>query len=254
MHTHEREIYYAILVLALILGMITFFFIYTIIRHQRSILKIHREKIQAEVITLETERQRVSADLHDELGPLLSAVKLKINSLDVEKEDQAVIKDASKNIDHILERIREISIGLMPQALLKKGLVTATNEFVNDLNDSGRIKIDFQYQPDLVIEKAAEIHLYRIIQELIHNTVKHAHSDVLTIQLKSTGNKTILEVEDNGLGFDIQTVLKDSTGMGLKNLLTRTEMLNGEMFIQSRLKQGTKFTFEFPNNNQHERA
>jgi signal transduction histidine kinase len=58
----------------------------------------------------------------------------------------------------------------------------------------------------------------------------------------------VLEVEDNGRGFDIQTILKESNGMGLKNLLTRTEMLNGEMFIQSKVKHGTKFTFEFPNN------
>src|SRR5689334_5590064 len=123
MHTDEREIYFAILVLAIILGLISIFFIYTIIRHQRRILKIHREKIQAEVITLETERQRVSADLHDELGPLLSAVKLKINSLDVPPDELAVVKDAGKHIDHILERLREISVGLMPQALLKKGVI-----------------------------------------------------------------------------------------------------------------------------------
>src|SRR5580692_5652864 len=100
MDTNETKIYTAILIAAAILGIILVFFIITIIRHQRSNLILQKEKIQAEINTLENERKRIASDLHDDLGPLLSAVKLQINNVDLgNREDQEMIEKASMHID-----------------------------------------------------------------------------------------------------------------------------------------------------------
>src|SRR5262245_19620588 len=134
MDPNETKIYTVILIAGGVLGIILVYFIINIIRQQRRNLSLHNEKIQAEITTLENERKRIASDLHDDLGPLLSAVKLQINSVEVpDGEDQELIEKSSLYIDAILTRIREISNNLMPQVLSRKGLVIALREFIDNL-------------------------------------------------------------------------------------------------------------------------
>src|ERR1700754_4780894 len=115
MGTSEKELYNAILIIVGVVGIILVYFIITIIRYQRRSLRLHKEKIQAEIDTLEKERKRIALDLHDELGPLLSAIKLQINSLDTnDPQDQELIGKSSTHLDTIIKKLREISNNLMP--------------------------------------------------------------------------------------------------------------------------------------------
>src|SRR5690349_24197323 len=115
MGPHEKEFYQSLLIVVAVVGIILLYFIITIIRYQRRSLRLHKEKIQAEIDTLEKERRRIASDLHDELGALLAAVKLQINSLDTnEPGDQQVIQSSSQHIDTIIGKLREISNNLMP--------------------------------------------------------------------------------------------------------------------------------------------
>src|ERR1044072_2257014 len=103
MHPQEKELYQSVLIVVGVVGIILLYFIITIIRYQRRSLKLHKEKIQAEIDTLEKERRRIASDLHDELGPLLSAVKLQINSLNTnEPGDQEIIAKSSVHLDNII--------------------------------------------------------------------------------------------------------------------------------------------------------
>jgi signal transduction histidine kinase len=98
------------------LGVVLIYFIVTIVRHQRRNIRLYKSKILAEITTLEKERARIASDLHDELGPILSAVKFKINSLDIHNdEDQNLLDKSNKNIDEIIRRMREISNDLLPK-------------------------------------------------------------------------------------------------------------------------------------------
>ena len=124
MDTQETKIYIAALIAAGVLGIILVYFIVTIIRQQRKTQKLHRDKIEAEILTLEKERGRIAADLHDDLGPILSAIKFKINSVDLHsEEDKKIMEKASTHVDETIRRIREISYDLMPNTLIRKGLV-----------------------------------------------------------------------------------------------------------------------------------
>ena len=247
MDAHEATIYSAILITGVIIGIIIIYFIVSIIRHQRRNIELYKSKIVAEIATLEKERARIASDLHDELGPILSSIKFKINSIDINnEEDKFQLEKASTHIDDIIHRMREISNGLMPNTLLRKGPVFAVEEFINQIIKTDKLLIEFKHYdiPEIPREKA--IHLYRIIQEIIHNTVKHARAGKLKIELKSVNGSLVLLSEDNGAGFDYPAASKEHYGLGLRNLLSRTELLEGSMFVDSKPGKGTKFTIEIP--------
>ena len=185
MDSHETKIYTAILIAAGILGIIVIYFIITIIQNQRRHVKMQQENLFVEITTLENERKRIVSDLHDELGPLLSVVKFQVSRLETrKKEDLELIGKASANLDDILQRMREICNHLMPQVLIRKGLLMAIKEFISDLDNKTPIKMKFTYdKTDIPAE--AEVHIYRILQEIVHNAIKHSEADCMSIDILS---------------------------------------------------------------------
>lgn len=247
MDSGQTTFYTAYLIIGVLVGVIIIFFIASMIRHQRRNNRLHKSKILAEITTLEKERTRIAADLHDELGPILSAAKFKINSLDISNdEDQHQLDMANKHIDDIIRRMREISGDLMPSTLLRKGIVAAIEETVYKINNTGNLSISFASRniPGLKIDAA--VNIYRIVQEIIHNTVKHAEASALRLELKLENNIIILMSQDNGKGFDYNDAVKKNPGLGLRNMLSRAEVLEGEMFIDSKPGKGTAYIFEIP--------
>lgn len=247
MDPHETKIYNAILIAAGILGIIVVYFIITIIRNQRRHLKLEHANLLVEITTLENERKRIVSDLHDELGPLLSVVKFQIMSLDTnQEEDLALIDKANANLDNILDRIRDICNQLMPQALIRKGLIMAINEFIGELDNKTPIQMNFKYE-DIPIPASAEIHLYRMIQEIVNNAIKHSGASKLDINLFANNNKLVVTLKDNGRGFSTEQATADNKGLGLKNILSRIDILRGDLYLASDSTNGTSYTIEIPN-------
>jgi len=249
MHPEEKDIYKFVIIVASVLGIIIAYFIFSIIRHQRRTLRLNQEKIQAEITTMENERRRIASDLHDELGPLLSAVKLQINSLDYPNdEDRVLIAKAGNHIDEIIRKLRDISNNLMPNTLIRKGLTAAIEEFVASINqvNTQQLQISFEHHIKQPIPKEKEIHLYRIIQEIIHNTLKHANASLLSIKIRTNENRLFLLTEDNGMGFDYATRRKENVGLGLHNLGSRTEIMGGQLNIITEPGKGMRCVFEIP--------
>jgi signal transduction histidine kinase len=210
-------------------------------------LRLHKERIQAEIDTLENERKRIASDLHDELGSLLSAVKLQINSLEIDDPaDQSLVQKSSTHIDSIINKLREISNNLMPNTLVRKGLRKAIEEFAESSQQTHGLQVKFKCEQELHLSQHKEINLYRIIQEIFHNTVKHAKATVLIIKILIEDNRLLLMTADNGKGFDYFAKLKDNPGLGLRNLQSRAEVMGGELSCQSDPGKGTMYTFEIP--------
>ncbi len=246
MDTNETQVYLAILIAAAVTGVVLVYFIIQVIRQHRKTAALNKKRIEVEIGALEDERKRIAADLHDELGPLLSSVRLQIGCVNLSTEqDQQVMQRASKYIDTILSRIRHISTDLMPQVLLRKGLVRAVEEFTDNLNQTGAIRIGFRHHglPELPVESA--IHLYRIIQEFIHNTLKHAGANELDLELYGAGKKLILDMKDNGKGMG-ETEPGKGSGLGLINMARRVEILQGDLYPEGIPGKGTRFRIEIP--------
>jgi two-component system, NarL family, sensor kinase len=247
MDPSEKELYNVVLIVVGVVGITLIYFIITIIRYQRRSLRLHKEKIQAEIDTLEKERRRIASDLHDELGPLLSAVKLHINSLNTtDPDDEAVIAKSSTYLDSIIRKLREISNNLMPNTLVRKGLSKAINEFIDNNRGVYGLEIKFICEYELHLNQHKEVNLYRIIQEILHNTIKHAEASLLIIKIVVEGGRLLLMTADNGKGFDYFAKVKDNPGLGLRNLQSRAEVMGGELTCQSEPGKGTTYTIEIP--------
>ncbi|PWU00671.1 MAG: sensor histidine kinase [Bacteroidetes bacterium] len=247
MDEQEAKIYTAILIVSVTIGIIIFYFILSIVRQQRKNAQLYQSKIEAEITTQELERRRIASDLHDELGPLLSAVKMKIGSVDISNsEDQEMISQSEEHIDRIVRRMREIANDLMPHSLLRQGIATGMEEFINDLRKTSGIKINSSVQTLKHLPEEKSVHLYRIFQEILHNSIKHSGAKEINIDLNQDEKLIRLMVKDDGKGFDYRKVFEENGGHGLRNISSRADILNGDLYIESANNQGTTITLEIP--------
>lgn len=254
MDPQETNIYLAILIAASVLAVIITFFVFTIIRHHRKSLQLYKEKIKAEITTLESERKRIASDLHDELGPLLSAIKLQINSLDnIEKADQVTIEKASEHLDNVLNRIRGIANNLVPDTLVRRGLIPTIYDLADVINRSGKFTLYIDIRINNRLPQLVEIHFYRIIQEILYNTLKYSNATNCNLLLKLEGNKLTLSIKENGKGFDFRSMIKKSSGLGLHNILSRIEILKGDIYIDTKPGMGVHYLIEIPSSPEYEK-
>lgn len=243
MDTPETKIYLAVIITALVLGIIIIYFTVSVIRQQRRNFALQKKLIIAEIDTLEKERARTAADLHDELGPLLSVIKFRVDDA---KEGNPELDKASEHLDDMIIRIREIANNLMPVALQRKGLIIAIKEYISNAERSGALKIQFSYEASLSLPPEKSIHIYRVIQETIHNCIKHADATLLIIELKKQNDHLQVFCKDNGKGFD--TTKQNSSGMGLSSIRNRTQIMGGSTIIESKPGIGTAIIFDIPLN------
>lgn len=246
MDAQETQVFFFLVIAILVIATIIVSFFISMVRQQKINLELKKKNIMAEINSIEKERARIAADLHDELSPMLSAIKLKVSSFDLtEAEDKIQQQKTNEHLGDVLRRMREISFDLMPVTLQRKGLSAALQELVSYTSNKNQLRIELT-APPLVLSEIFSIHLYRIIQEIIHNTIKHAEASLLQIELKKEGHKLILSSKDNGKGFRYEDRLEQGTGFGLRNLLSRTDVLSGVLFIDSKEGKGTIYTIEIP--------
>ena len=194
----------------------------------------------------ETERSRMARDLHDGVGGLLAGVKYAMSNMKgnmfLTEENAQAFNNVIVQLDQSISELRRVSHNMMPEALIKYGLKETLENYCGSLNQAGDLKIDLQtYNLQQRMDQNTEIVIYRIIQELINNIVKHADAKNVLIQLVREGNHFNLTVEDDGKGFDINEV---SLGAGLANIKARAAYLNGNADIISRKGEGTSVHIE----------
>jgi signal transduction histidine kinase len=211
---------------------------------QREILT--KAVIEAE----ETERKRIAADLHDGVGQLFSAVKMNLNGLldriEINKEEDRFLAEKTMAlVDESCKEVRVISHKMMPNFLLKSGIAADIKSFIEKI-DENSLKISFEsvgFKDQLEFNE--EIILYRVIQELVNNVIKHAKANELKILLEKNSQQILVKITDNGIGFDYDKALEKG-GLGLKNMLVRIEYLKGTVTFLSVKPQGTEVQILIP--------
>lgn len=242
MDTQERKIFYYLLLSALLLATLFFVFFRNLVKHYKRNQWLHRELTTIELETLEKERQRVKADLHDELAPLLASTgKLIANITVVQQNDAALVTKASGNINILIEKLRKISFDLLPTSLVNRGLIDAVEELVNGLQLSTPVSLFFSHPDYLPLPQQTASQLYRIISEALHNTIKHSGADNCNIHIETQENILMLSIIDDGTGF--KNVVR---GNGLNNIALRTELLKGKFYLDSSPGEGVCITIEIP--------
>lgn len=247
MDAQETSLYTAILIVSIVVAVMIIFFIASIIRQQRKNVELYRQNVLAEITAMEKERARIAADLHDELGPMLSAIKLRVGSFDlVDEDDKKEAVKTNEHIDTLMKRMREISYDLIPNTLIRKGLIVALKQFTDFVNEGDGLKISFDAPDNINPDQQKSIHIYRITQEVINNTIRHSGAKHLHIHLKQDNSMLFLSTTDDGIGYDHQSAAKGEGGIGLRNIFNRTEIIGGQMFVESEKNKGTKYSFEIP--------
>jgi signal transduction histidine kinase len=195
--------------------------------------------------TEEKERVRFARDLHDEMGPFLSGVLLYLDELssdDIKPEEkQSLLTYLKSMINDSIEKTRTITNNLRPRILIDFGLSKAIESFCRHINISKKFYVKFRTnignkRYNNIIETA----LYRIVIELINNTIKHSGVCIASVLLIESKNNLNLFFIDNGKGFDVDQALNYSNGNGLKNIMNRVEIMNGKIRIKSGRDQGVK--------------
>ncbi len=247
MNVQELGFLRTVIIVALLIGIIFAYFIISIIRYHRRYVRLQKERIYAEITVQENERKRIATDLHDSIGPMLSAVKLNISSIELaDAGDQEVILKSSRYLDEIIGSMREISYNLLPNTLQRKGLVEAVKEFIAQINHKSVVSIQFFVLTECNVPKEKEIHIFRMIQEIIHNTLKHAQAKNLQIGMREEDKVLLLFTKDDGKGFAIDREKTSYKGLGLKSLESRVEILNGILSLESKPEKGTNYFIKIP--------
>lgn len=194
----------------------------------------------------EEERGRIAKDLHDGLGGLLSGTKLSFTNMKenllLTPENAIQFEKSLSMLDTTIADLRKVAHNLMPEALVKFGLNDALNDFCSSIQLASNITVDYQkIGLDRKIGNTAETFIYRIIQELVNNAVKHAQATEILAQIAYAKDKIVITVEDNGKGYDKNQA---TTGDGLDNISYRVKYLNGTIDTQTSINNGTAVNIE----------
>ena len=197
----------------------------------------------------EQERTRLAKDLHDGLGGMLSGIKYSLNTMKgnliMTPDNVQAFERSMDMLDSSIKEMRRVAHNMMPEALVKFGLDTALEDFCNDINQSGAVQVDYQSigMANVIVDQTTAITIYRIVQELLNNTLKHAAAKTAIVQLTKSDGHLSVTVEDDGKGFDT-SILDQSKGIGWINIQNRVEFLQGKLDVQSEIEKGTSVHIE----------
>lgn len=236
----------------LTLGIILF-----VIVSQKKMLKQQAEHqfslLNATIQTQEKERKRIAADLHDDIGAILSAVKMKISQIEIKsKEVPEVIqhtKQAYTLLDEAVKNVRIISKDLLPATLTELGLTSALQELSERLSTKGVLNISINNNLNERLEYNTELAAYRIIQEALTNAVKHAKATQVQITIDKHTELLKLKIKDNGCGVTLKNIDSkpaEKKGLGLRNIESRVNMLNGSVSFNSSPGKGFEINIDLP--------
>ncbi len=245
----KRNIYLTLSLITLTITLFLAFLIYNRYklkqeaRLQTEIIKQQDQATKAIIQAEEKERKRIASDLHDGVGQLFSVVKMNLTGLlerlnPENSNDKLLAEKTLALVDESCKEVRSISHQMMPNVLLKSGLVSAIKDFIDNI-DKESLKINLQTTGlNSLLDNNVEIVFYRVLQETVNNVIKHAKATQLNIQIVKNSESVTASIEDNGIGFDTNFI-EISEGIGLKNIRTRVVYLKGTVNFANALNGGT---------------
>ncbi|MEO6231137.1 MAG: ATP-binding protein [Ferruginibacter sp.] len=248
-----------VLAITLLLLLITTFVIFFVFFYQKRYRQHRKETLELEVRFAETLRQsrfeiqeqtlkHISRELHDNLGQIASLIKINLNTIrlsDIDKTAEKIenTKDLTRQL---IGDIKSLSVSLGSDRISKIGLAKAIETEVEQLNKTGEFVASYNLSGTMpLINGDKEIILYRIVQEVFNNMVKHSQATNIDILISVSENLFNLAMHDNGMGFNVEEKMK-GTGAGLQNLISRASLINAQLNIQSTPGAGTRITIALP--------
>ena len=246
-----QALVYGIIFLVLVTTGLILFFHYSrqkIVQKEleKSALKLENQQkiLQSSIAIQEAERTRIAQDLHDAISSKLNIISLSTNVLLCDKTINTKQRESLNQILEIttgtLESSRRIAHDLMPPILDKFGLKVALEELFDDVSTNTTIDIEHNIEELYKLNESNQLHVFRIIQELINNSIKHGKAKELAVFMEQDASGFVIHYQDNGIGFNVLDLHK-KTGIGLQNIKSRVKILNGKLKIDSTQNNGSHF-------------
>lgn len=212
-------------------------------------INYQKELLNSVIITQEEERKRIAQDLHDDISSKLNIVSLNSHMLKASDLTEVELNEITSNIIDLtakaLENSRRIAHDLLPPVLEKFGLHAGIAELALEFNSSKAVQVNYENHIDFdTVESYKQLHIFRILQELMNNSLRHGKAKEITISFISINNINTCNYSDNGLGFDINDK-KNAKGLGMKNMEGRINFIQGTMKTTSEINKGTQVVFNF---------
>ncbi|MEP6583119.1 MAG: ATP-binding protein [Ginsengibacter sp.] len=255
----DQEIFYTVIAGGAVMVMLVAIIIIAVIKYQNRIYKHRKEQAQLHVqfsqtllqSQLEIQEQtfrHISSELHDNLGQVASLIKL--NLFTIELDDPAKAQDkieSTKDLTRqLLSDIKSLSVGLSSDKIAKSGLPQALITEVERLNKTGQFIATFTQEGHFpLLDNDKAIILYRMVQEVLNNMIKHSRAKNINVLLNASESLISLAISDDGIGFSISEKI-NSGGAGLLNLQSRAALLKASLYVQSAPGNGSKTTIDLP--------
>lgn len=213
------------------------------------VIQHQKEQLRAVIITQEEERKRIAQDLHDDISSKLNIVSLNSHLLKTANLTEKEIDEITGNIINLaakaLDNTRRIAHDLLPPVLDKFGLHAGIEELCSEFNSSNAVLVNYHSTVEFSdLDKDKHLHVFRILQELMNNSLRHGKASSITIFFEEIGGLNTCKYSDNGFGFDLKDT-KNQNGLGMKNIESRIDFLNGTMTTESSINNGIDVVFNF---------
>lgn len=243
----------AFVIMALVLILFFYFSRKKIIKQEieKNKLRVNYQKelLKAVIITQEEERKRIAQDLHDDISSKLNIVSLNSHMLKAKDLSEDEVSEITTNIINLttkaLDNSRRIAHDLLPPVLEKFGLNAGIAELALEFNSSKKVIVTYENHIDFnEVETQKHLHIFRILQELMNNSLRHGNAKNITIIFESKNGIHTCDYSDNGQGFEVKNQ-KNQKGLGMKNIEGRVNFINGKMKIKSQINKGTQVLIKF---------
>jgi signal transduction histidine kinase len=241
----KQYIIIVFLAVSIFIGLILAFFLVTFFLKEKRYRILQKQKLNAEVTAAELERSKIATQLHNDIGPFLSSVKMRLDLMQTNNEDEM---DACKKvIDECVDQIRIMAKHLATLNDVEFSLEEAVRQYIEHINTKKKLVVQFQILEKIQMSPVQNSTLYRILQEIIHNTIKHANASLLKLEISSVNNEILIRTSDDGIGYDMNKVREQKKlGLGLLGIMTRVELLNGHLSQAPNTYPGTKYNITIP--------
>ena len=247
MHQTEATLYFTYLAGLTLLALISFAFLVEIYRHHKFKAIVQKKIALRDIQIIEDERRRIAKDLHDDFGSMVASIRIRAENLSTIYPDHKQLIQIITHTHKMLEKLKMISRNLVPKILEYEGLAPAINELLFDIKDIGIIKVDAIIEEITVpLDSQKSLIVYRLIQEILTNTLKHAKANRINFMLRVTYCELILDIKDNGIGFIKEKTRKQNQHFGLANIQSRLSLLNAKWYCKTKPNEGTNYHIQIP--------
>jgi two-component system NarL family sensor kinase len=245
----ETGIYYTFFAGLSVLVIMVVFFLILVFKAQKRRFKEVKGQVLKDMSLIEEERKRISIDLHDDIGSTLASVRMDLENLLTEMPGNFRINKTIVHVENTRQRVRLIAHNLMPGILLSWGLCAAIQDLAEEAESAKNIKVHFNSNcDDKKFDPAKSIMVFRVIQEIVSNALKHSLASQIVITCSGRAQIFTLEIRDNGKGFDLKNYNLSGKHLGLQNIQTRLGLLSAEYTIHSSPQEGTRYNIQIPLN------